>query len=88
MSNHSPLRSSGPPIHDIPAEIRAQMARQGVSQVQLAERTGMTTATLSRRLNAKTPLTVEELGQIAAVLGVRVAHFLTDHSPEQVDGAA
>lgn len=69
----------------VAAEVRAEMARQEISQQALADRLGWQQSRLSRRLTGgKTavPFTVAELGAVAAALGVPVAHFLPASTTE------
>lgn len=54
----------------VTANIADHMARAGLSQNRLAELTGIPRATLTRRLNGTTPLTLDELATIAAALKV------------------
>lgn len=63
----------------VAAEVRAEMARQGVSQTALAERLGWPQPRLSRRLtDGKTavPFEVAELVAVADALDVPVIQFL------------
>ncbi len=62
-----------PPKPDVPAEIRAEMARRGWSVKDLAEQTGIKYVTLTRRLNGDGRLTIAELGPIATSLGLSVS---------------
>lgn len=58
--------------------IKAEMAEQGISKLELARRLGWGRMRLTRRLFGDAPLTVSELEQIAAVLGVPMSTFLPD----------
>lgn len=60
----------------IAAEVRAELARQGISQQVLADRLGWTQMRVSRRITTTVPFTVIELVAIAAALGVPLAQFL------------
>lgn len=63
----------------IAAEVRAEMARQGISQQALADRLGWLQNRLSRRItDGKTsvPFTVAELASVADALGVPLSRFL------------
>lgn len=71
----------------VAGEVRAWMARRDVLQNQLAEATGITTATLSRRLKAREErdsFTVDELDKIAAALRVPITQFFqwVDERPD------
>lgn len=52
------------------AEIKAEMARQDLSQTELGERLGWGQTTVSKRLTGTVPLRVTEIEQIAEALGV------------------
>jgi hypothetical protein len=61
---------------DVIAEIRAEMARQQVTQVELAPRTRLSLAALRRRLAGESPLLVSELFDIAKALRVPVSRLV------------
>jgi len=65
-------------------EIRAEMARQGISQEALGERIGWDQRRVSRRLTAEVPIDLEELERIAEALGVPVSKFIPDAAPARV----
>lgn len=50
--------------------VRAEMARRGLSQKALGKEVGLSQASLSLRLNGHVAFTLDELVRIAAVLGV------------------
>lgn len=52
------------------AEVRAEMARQGLAQVDLASRVHMTPVSVHRRLTGKSPLSMPDAYRIADALGV------------------
>ena len=56
--------------------VRAEMARAGVSQIDLAERVGLSQSGLSKRLRGVVPFDVNELDSIATALGVPVVSLL------------
>jgi transcriptional regulator with XRE-family HTH domain len=56
-------------------EIRAEMARQRLSQKALAERLGWGQPTLSRRLNGQIALTFDDADAIAGALGVSLVQL-------------
>lgn len=60
----------------VAAEVRAELARQRVSQETLCTRIGMSQSTLSRRITGDYPFDTNELAAIAAVLGVPVSKFI------------
>jgi transcriptional regulator with XRE-family HTH domain len=57
-------------------EIRAEMARQGLTQRELAARLGWNRMSLSRRLSGGMPLSLDDIEGIAAELGVSVTQFI------------
>lgn len=60
----------------VAAEIRAEIARQGMTRAAVAVRLGWTEQRLSSRMTGKVALTVGELTTIADALGVPVTQFL------------
>jgi transcriptional regulator with XRE-family HTH domain len=50
--------------------VRAEMARRGLSQKALGELVGMSQASLSLRLNSHVAFTIDELAAIGRALGV------------------
>jgi transcriptional regulator with XRE-family HTH domain len=52
----------------VAATVRAEMARQRITQTQMAERLGMSQVAVSRRLLGQVPFDVEELGRVAEIL--------------------
>lgn len=66
----------------VAAEVRAEMARQRLSQQSLADRLGWSQQRLSRRIMADggkyplVPFDVEELAQVAEVLGVPITQLM------------
>jgi len=56
--------------------VRAEMARQGISQETLGTRIGWDQRRVSRRLTGEVPLSVSELAQIAEALGIRTADLM------------
>lgn len=61
----------------VASEIRAHMARAGMTQNQLAIALGWSPAYLSRRLTGAVDLTLAELEAIADALGVTVTELLS-----------
>ena len=62
------------------ANIRAELGRQDMSRAALARQLGVTEMWLSRRINAHTPITVDELAMIAAALDVTPVALLGEAS--------
>jgi len=56
-------------------EIRAELARQGLSYAQLAKASGISPSTLSRRLEGNKPFLFEELEAIASFLGMPLSEL-------------
>lgn len=52
------------------AELRAEMARQRLTQRRLAAKVGWSQQLLSTRLTGDVQMTVEELGKLADALGI------------------
>ncbi len=67
-----------PTSHDVvPGNIRAEMARRGVRQIDVAHRLGITQQALSGKLKGRRPINVDELRTIADALGLEPADLLT-----------
>lgn len=64
------------PADHVAANIRAELARAGISQASLAASLGITQQALSRRLLGKTPFSFDEAFAIADTLGVPVSEIL------------
>ena len=52
------------------ANVRAEMARRGLSQAALAQRLNVSQTAISKRLRGETPFDINELTRIAEVLDV------------------
>lgn len=59
----------------VAAEVRAAIARKHTTALAVSESAGIPRSTLSRKLNALAPLTVDEAVEIARVLGVDPGTF-------------
>lgn len=59
----------------VAAEIRAELARQRITNGALAEKLGVSRAYLSRRLNGDTPLSIPDVAAIAEVLGIPISQL-------------
>lgn len=64
----------------VAANIRAEMARRGLTQGEVAARVGMTQQAVSRRLSGRFGITVDDLERFCAALGLTVEQAL-DMSP-------
>ena len=60
------------------ANIRAELARQHLSQRALAPILGVSATGVSKRLSGITPIDVDELGKIADFLGINAATLIQD----------
>lgn len=60
----------------VAANLRAEAARQRISQMALAERLGLSQTGVSRRLSGHVPIDVDELAAFAEVLGVSAESLL------------
>lgn len=58
------------------ANVRAEMARRGVSQTTLAQRIGMSQAQVSKRLRGVIAFDINELAAVADFLNVPLALLL------------
>ena len=70
---HTPTRTPSQLSERVASEIRAEMARKGISQSNLAVSLGESQSWLSRRTNTgpgRTPLDLNDLERIAAALEV------------------
>jgi transcriptional regulator with XRE-family HTH domain len=63
--------------------IRAEMARIGVSQMQLAMAMGRTQNWVSYRLTGKAPLTLEAVEDISKALALPIDYLLLPESPRR-----
>lgn len=66
----------------IAAEVRAELARQSVSQAEVGRWLELTKQAVNRRLLAEQPFRAEEIAILAAQLGVPAEQFLA--VPERV----
>lgn len=66
------------PHERVAAEIRAELARQKISQTTVAIVLGVSQASASRRLSGETPMDVNDLIKLAELLRVPVARFLPE----------
>lgn len=66
------------PVGPLQAAIRAEMARRGFTQKQLADLLGMSQPTVSGRMTGRTDFTVSEVRAVARWLGVPLVALLED----------
>lgn len=62
----------------VSAEIRAEMGRQRLTQVDLAGKLGIKQAHLSRRLTGEVTWRVDEVMRVALILGVPFRQLMPD----------
>lgn len=60
----------------VAAEVRAEVARQNVTQDRVAQILGVAQPNVSRRLNGKQPFDTDELDKLAVAFGIPVDRFL------------
>ncbi|MFT9771111.1 helix-turn-helix domain-containing protein [Brevibacterium casei] len=65
----------------VAANVRAELARQGMSQRALADILGKSQTYIYRRLNGETPFTIDDLALIAGHLEIPLAALIADSSP-------
>lgn len=58
--------------------IRAEMSRRGLSQTAVANRLGLSQASMSARLRGVTPFDLNEVVQLADLFGMTVDQLLVD----------
>jgi transcriptional regulator with XRE-family HTH domain len=64
------------PIGHLRAAIRAEMARHGRTQREMADLLGLTQPTVSGRMSGRTDFTITELRAVARWLGVSVSALI------------
>lgn len=67
-------------LPDVPAFVRAELARQRKSQQALQERLGHSRTTMHRSLSGQRPFDADELVQIADFLGVTVGDLFGERA--------
>lgn len=73
ITGHTPSTT----VLTIAANVRAEVARFGLTDAEFAADLGMTAMSVSRRLNGHTPFTTAEVDAIAAYFGVPVGDFFS-----------
>lgn len=58
--------------------VRGRMREAGLTIADTCEATGMSQSTLSRRLNARLPFLLGELGKVASLLGCSIAEIVVE----------
>jgi transcriptional regulator with XRE-family HTH domain len=64
------------------ANIRAELARRGKTQEDLAEALGIARQNISQRLRNRVSFRIEELQAVADFLGIPIADLLINHESE------
>lgn len=81
-------RKPGPLGRRIAAELRAELGRRNMSRRALADSIGQPHVTVSRWLNADTPVPIDMLDDMARALGLTIGEILdradTDDDPATV----
>lgn len=68
---------SNTPGVQVGANVRAEMARRGITQTQLAEQIGRSQPQLSKRLTGAIPFDINELTAVAEALSVPIEKLTT-----------
>ena len=68
---------SNTPGVQVGANVRAEMARRGITQTQLAEQIGRSQPQLSKRLTGAIPFDINELTAVADALSVPIEKLTT-----------
>ncbi|WP_080512504.1 helix-turn-helix domain-containing protein [Rhodococcus opacus] len=64
----------------VTTNVRAELARRGLTQRDLAQALDITQQAASRRMLGRVQFSVEDLGKVADLLGIAPEHLLADHS--------
>lgn len=70
----------------VAANVRAEVARQRIAQVRIAEALGLPQPSVSKRLRGLTPFSIDELQGLAGLLGVPLSVFLDGISDASEQG--
>jgi len=73
------MSSSRGRCEPIASNIRAELARRGITQIEVAEALGITLSAASRRIRGRIPISAVELKQFAELLGVSADSLLTEY---------
>ena len=69
------------------AQIKQQLAHQGLSQLVLAQRLGLSEGRVSQLLHGRGNLTLRTMTNIAQVLGLELQLLVRPHGVDQFGGA-
>lgn len=73
--------TSTPTATHVAAEVRAEMARQRKTGMDLAELLGCSQSSAARRMSGETPLSLNEVYAVARWLGVSVSALVPSEPP-------
>jgi DNA-binding XRE family transcriptional regulator len=77
------------PLHQrVAANVRAEMARYGVTQVRIANVLGVTQQTISAKKGGSTPFTLDELDLLAPLFGMTVNELIRGAKDPRQGGPA
>lgn len=65
-----------PAVERVAANVRAELARKGITQTDLAAKLAKSQPFVSRRLSGRVPFDVADLAAIASVLDITVADLV------------
>lgn len=74
----STRRQQPTPTEVVGMNIRAELARAGITQIQLATHLGVKPAAVWARLTGRVPIDVNELDAIARLLNIPPAELIAD----------
>lgn len=72
----------------VPGNLRAEMARRNVRQVDLARALGITQQAVSQKLNGRRPFTDVEISTAARIVGVAPGELFRDDRALMTEGVA
>ncbi|HWU46142.1 MAG TPA: helix-turn-helix transcriptional regulator [Humibacter sp.] len=79
MSTIAHLPERDTTAETIASNIRAEIARAGLTDAEFATRFGLSPMSMSRRLAGITPFTTAEVARAAAFFGVSIESLFTEH---------
>lgn len=69
---------TSPHSQRVARNVRAEMARAGKNQQDVAAHLGISQQSVSRRMSGSTPFTIDELAAIARMLDVRLTELVRE----------
>lgn len=88
MSNVTAFPERDATADVIAANVRAEIARMGLSDAQFAAQFGLTPMSASRRLSGQTPFTTSEVQRASKMFGVSIESLFTEHRTPRPGGGA